>query len=103
MVVINENAPQVGTAVFMKGDVVGQVQGVPVWELTPPDAASMSVAPDGMSVVITWVKEGLADIKVSADADLGDGVSLVSAVEQLTFPASTVGATSATISFAPVV
>lgn len=102
MAIIVENVPQKATVVFMKGDVVGQVQGLPVWTMTPPDAATMVIAPDAMSVDITWVKEGTAVLEVSGDADLGDGVLPVTATADLVFPASTIGATSALITFAPV-
>jgi hypothetical protein len=99
---IIENVPQRATVVYTKGDVVGVVQGEPVWTLTPSDAATMVVEPGTMSVVLTWVKEGVAVLEVTGDADLGEGVLPVTASADLVFPASSIGATAATINFAPV-
>jgi len=60
-------------------DVVGNpapVQGVPVWASSNPEFVSLTVADDGMSAVAEAVGPlGSAQISVTADADLGGGVT----------------------------
>jgi hypothetical protein len=99
MAIILENIPQKATVVFTKNGQPGTVDGAPVWDMVPPDAALMTVAADGMSVDISWVKEGTATLTVKGDSDLTEGVVDVIATADLVFPASTVGADAATIQF----
>lgn len=99
MATILENVPQKATVVFTKGGQPGTVDGAPVWEMVPADAALMTAAADGMSVDITWIKEGTAILTVKGDSDLSEGVKEVIATADLVFPASTVGADAAEIQF----
>lgn len=51
------------------------VDGIPQYEVTDKDAATLEVAEDGMSVVVVPTgKIAKFDLQVKADADLGDGV-----------------------------
>jgi hypothetical protein len=55
------------------------VDGVPVWVLDPTDLGTLAVAADGKSAVFTaasTIKTGV--LRVSADADLGPGVTTIS-------------------------
>jgi hypothetical protein len=58
------------------------VQGVPAWATS--DATVLTVAPaaDGMSFVATTVAVGTARLTVTADADLGTGVSTITGVSE---------------------
>lgn len=54
------------------------VEGVPVWSVSDPNLLTLDVAADGMSgFVVTVGPVGLAQVNVSADADLGEGVTTI--------------------------
>jgi hypothetical protein len=59
-------------------DVFGnqaQVDGLPQWESTDADAATLEVSEDGLScLVIPKGKLGVFSLQVKVDADLGEGV-----------------------------
>ena len=58
-----------------------QVQGAPVWASDNADVASVVASDDGFSATITPGNSlGMAQISVTADADLGDGVENVVAL-----------------------
>lgn len=58
-----------------------QVQGAPVWASDNEAVATVAASDDGMSAVVTPVGPlGSAQISVTADADLGDGVENVVAL-----------------------
>lgn len=99
MATIVENTPVRAVVVFTKAGQPGIVDGPPVWSMEPPDAASMTVSPDGMFVDILWTKAGAAVLKVLADGNMTDEVSEVSATVDLEFLPSTVGADAAEIQF----
>lgn len=50
------------------------VDGAPVWGTDRPDLVSLSETLDGMSCTMVPLAVGTAQITVTADADLGDGV-----------------------------
>jgi len=53
-----------------------KVEGVPVWSSSDPSIVAVVAAEDGMSATVTPVGPlGSAQIKVEADADLGEGVA----------------------------
>lgn len=53
-----------------------KVEGVPVWSSSDPAVLAVVAAEDGMSATVTPVGPlGTAQIKVEADADLGEGVA----------------------------
>jgi hypothetical protein len=53
-----------------------KVDGAPVWESTDTTVVSLEVATDGLSAVATAVGPlGTAQVSVTADADLGQGIT----------------------------
>lgn len=80
MFTIPDDGPTVFNLTLSYVDAKGKpakVDGVPVW--TPPDAAlaSLAVAADGMSAVMTLVDPiqlGAGQVRIDADADMGAGV-----------------------------
>lgn len=60
------------------------VDGIPVWEITEGDA-TVEVAPDGLSAfIVSGSTIGTAKYRVSADADLGEGVRTIEIVGDYT-------------------
>ncbi len=54
----------------------GQVDGVPTWASSNPAVAAVEPAQDGLSAVVKTADElGTTQISVTADADLGEGVT----------------------------
>lgn len=52
-----------------------KVDGAPQWAVTAPELATLAVAEDGLSAVVTPVGPiGAFKVQVKADADLGEGV-----------------------------
>lgn len=65
------------------------VDGVPTWSVSDPTLLSVSPAGDGMSAVVTANGPlGSAQVSVSADADMGAGVVLISGTLDVTVSAS---------------
>lgn len=50
-----------------------KVDGIPSWELSDLTVAELTVAEDGMSAVLAGKNIGATSVKVSVDADLGEG------------------------------
>jgi len=64
-----------------KAGNAAKVDGFPVWETDRSDLLTIVVAPDGMSADITPVGPvGTAQITVTADADLGEGVKSLTTI-----------------------
>jgi len=59
-----------------KTGAIGSVDGVPTWEIVSGD---VTITPDetGLSCIIFPNSAGVVEVKVSADADLGEGVTLI--------------------------
>ncbi len=58
-----------------------KVDGAPVWEASDPSILSLAVADDGLSAdIATDGPLGTCQIKVTADADLGQGVRSITGV-----------------------
>jgi hypothetical protein len=58
------------------------VDGVPVWASSDETVIVAAAAVDGMSAVITTVAPGTARVTVTADADLGAGVTTLTGVTE---------------------
>lgn len=59
-----------------------QVDGPPDWGSTDSTVCSLNIAEDGMSATAVAGNPGVAHIRVSVDADLGEGVrTLVSSLQ----------------------
>ena len=59
----------------------GVIEGIPNWELQPPELGLLNVADDGMSAELAWSGVGSVVLTVIADGDLGDGVFPIIASE----------------------
>lgn len=62
---------------------VARVDGIPVWMSSDLLVLDVVAAPDGMSAVATSLDLGHAQVSVMADADLGEGVTLLTGVEEV--------------------
>jgi hypothetical protein len=72
------------------------VDGVPVWEVTSGDA-TLAVAADGLSAyLISGAADVVSSVTVTADADLGEGVTNLSEVVTLTVVAPSAALLGAT-------
>lgn len=58
------------------------VDGIPVWASSDDTVLSVAPAADGMSAVVSSVAAGTARITVTADADLGAGVTTITGVSE---------------------
>lgn len=58
------------------------VDGVPVWASSDDTVLGVVPAADGMSAVVSAVAPGTARVTVSADADLGAGVTPITGVSE---------------------
>lgn len=76
------------------------VDGVPVWASSDDGVIAVIPSADGLSATATAVgKVGTAQVSVTADADLGDGVSNIAGVLDVTVVAGqavSVGVTAGT-------
>lgn len=59
-----------------------KVDGIPVWASSDETVASVTPASDGMSAIVDTVGPGVARVSVTADADLGAGVSTITGVSE---------------------
>lgn len=65
------------------------VDGAPVWSCSDETVLTLTVAEDGFSAVVeTTGKLGVAQVSVTADADMGEGVKAVSGVLDIEVKAS---------------
>ncbi len=70
-----QSAPLAVTITDARGNPA-KVDGVPVWESSDPTVLTVTAAADGMSATIAAVGPiGTAQVKFTADADLGPGVT----------------------------
>ncbi|MGD9644444.1 MAG: hypothetical protein AB7U73_01955 [Pirellulales bacterium] len=64
-----------------------RVDGVPVWESSNPDAFTVEPAEDGLSGYLISADTGAevrsGELRVTADADLGDGVRPIAFTETI--------------------
>ena len=57
------------------------VDGPPIWESSDPGVLTLEASTDGMSAIASAVGPlGAAQVKVSADADLGEGVETITGI-----------------------
>ncbi len=96
MVIINADKKRTFAiaAVDAKGRPAA-VDGVPVWAVSPVGAVSLFPAADGMSCDAAWLAANPGVVlTVTADADLGDGVTpIVASANIQTLGAAAVGLT----------
>lgn len=86
---IHQGFKRVITPAYTKADgTPGQVEGAPVWSITPSETSTLVVAPDGLSAELTWAGSGDgAVLTITADGDLGTGVFPVVITETFNFVA----------------
>jgi hypothetical protein len=71
----------VGIAPKSKAGNPAPVQGIPAWSSSDETVLLVTPAEDGMSAVVKAVgPTGAASVKVSADADLGEGVKTIEGI-----------------------
>jgi len=58
------------------------VDGVPVWASSDETVLALTVAADGMSARVDTVGVGTARIAISADSDMGAGVTAITGVSE---------------------
>lgn len=58
------------------------VDGVPVWATSDATVLTVTPAADGMSFDVNTVAPGTARLTVTADADLGSGVSTITGMSE---------------------
>lgn len=76
------NYPNVALVITDPKGRPAAVDGVPVWASSDDTVLSVTPAADGMSAVVDTVAAGTARITVSADADLGAGVTTITGVSE---------------------
>lgn len=54
-----------------------KVDGLPAWSLSETALATLEIAADGMSALVSPLAPGACLVQVSADADLGEGVKAI--------------------------
>lgn len=86
-------------AILTAGGQPARVDAAPAWsvEATDIEVVTMEVAEDGLSATFTAVGVGTAQVTVTADADLGEGVRTITAIGAITVVPA--GAAVLTLSF----
>lgn len=78
----DQNFPNVVLTITDSKGRPAKVDGVPVWASSDETVLTVAAAADGMSAVVDTVAAGMARITVSADADLGAGVTEIIGVSE---------------------
>lgn len=86
---IHQGFKRVITPIYTKADgTPGEIEGVPVWSITPPETSTLTVAEDGLSAELAWAGSGDgAVLTITADGDLSAGVFPVVITETFDFVA----------------
>lgn len=84
---IHQGNKRIITVSYTKADgTPGEIEGVPVWSITPTETSVLTPAADGMSAELVWNGSGDgATLTVTADGDLGTGVFPVVITETFNF------------------
>ena len=64
------------------------IDGVPVWTISDPTVATLTVADDGLTASLVAINPGSVQITVQADADLGPGTKLITGTLDVTVTAA---------------
>lgn len=78
----DQNYPNVALVITNNRGQPAPVDGIPVWASSDSTVLTVNVAADGMSATVDTVGAGTARISVTADADLGTGVSTITGVSE---------------------
>lgn len=84
---IHQGFKRIITPIYTKADgTPGEIEGQPVWAITPTETSVLTVAADGMSAELTWAGSGDgATLTITADGDLGSGVFPIVITETFNF------------------
>jgi hypothetical protein len=95
---IHQGFKRIITPQYTKSDgTPGQIEGAPVWAVTPAETSVLTVAEDGLSAELAWAGSGDgAVLTITADGDLGTGVFPVVITETFNFVAP-LGAVAGTV------
>lgn len=78
----DQNFPSVTLTITNSAGQPASVDGVPVWASSDATILTVAAAADGMSAVVNTVAPGVGRITVTADADLGAGVTTITGVSE---------------------
>jgi hypothetical protein len=78
----DQNYPNATVSFTNKRGQPAPVQGVPVWASSDSTVLAVTPAADGLSAKIDTVAAGTARVTVTADADLGPGVTTITGVSE---------------------
>jgi hypothetical protein len=78
----DQNYPNVVLTITNATGQPATVDGVPVWASSDETILKATPAADGMSGVVDTVGPGTARISITADADLGAGVTTITGVSE---------------------
>lgn len=76
----DQNFPSVTLVITNSKGQPAPVDGIPVWASSDSTVLAVTPAADGMSAVVDTVAPGTARVTVTADADLGPGVTTLTGV-----------------------
>lgn len=78
----DQNFPAVTLTITNASGAPAAVDGAPVWATSDATILTVTAAADGMSALVSTVAAGTARVSVTADADLGAGVSTITGVSE---------------------
>lgn len=78
----DQNFPTVTLTITNASGAPAAVDGVPVWATSDATILTVVATADGMSALVSTVAAGVARVSVTADADLGAGVSTITGVSE---------------------
>lgn len=78
----DENFPAVTLTITNAAGAPAPVDGVPVWATSDATILTVTASADGMTALVSTVAAGTARVSVTADADMGAGVSTITGVSE---------------------
>lgn len=81
-VTTDQNFPAVALNITNNRGQPAPVDGTPVWASSDETVLTVTPSDDGMTAAVDTVGAGTARISVTADADLGAGVSVITGVSE---------------------
>jgi hypothetical protein len=74
--------PSVVLGILNSAGNPASVDGIPIWASSDSTVLAVTPNPDGMSAAVMTVGPGVGRISVTADADLGAGVTTINGVSE---------------------
>lgn len=81
-VTTDQNFPNVVLTITDSAGRPASVEGSPVWASSDETVVTVLSSTDGLNAVVDTVAPGIARITVTADADLGAGVTTITGVSE---------------------